>query len=371
MYARRFLYVLAALIFLLLAAGLVWSVYQVPLMRFTFVPRIAYEAPPPAGAPDYARPEAWLSHPGTANDPALWLPPGVKPVPPGRAAIFFVQPTSYFDRAHWNAAYDDKAADATARIIVASEASAFSAAGRVWAPRYRQATVGAFLTSAPDGDKALALAYSDVARAFDAFLAEAPADAPIILAGHSQGSFHLLRLLREKVAGTPVARRIVATYAVGWPISLTADLPALGLPACTAPAQTGCLLSWQSFAEPADASQFHTLYDASTGPTGLPRRGTPALCVNPLTGGVGGAASAPANLGSLVPDATYRSATLVPRGIPARCGADGLLLIGGAPDGYGVAVLPGNNFHVFDYALFWANVRADALRRLAAFGPPR
>jgi hypothetical protein len=367
MYARRFLYVLASLIFLMLGAGLVWSLYQVPLMRFTFVPRIAFEAPPAAGAPDYARPDAWLSRPGAVDDPALWLPPGVKPVRPGRAAIFFVPPGSYFDRARWNAPYDDKVADAKAHIIVASEASAFSAAGQVWAPRYRQATVGAFLTSGPDSDKALALAYSDVARAFDAFLAAAPADAPIILAGHSQGSVHLLRLLREKVAGTPAAKRIVAVYAVGWPVSLTADLPALGLPACTAPAQIGCLLSWQSYAEPADAGQFHTLYDASNGPTGIARRGTPALCVNPLTGSAGGAAPASVNLGSLVPDATYHSATLVPAAVPARCGADGLLLIGEALNGYGVAVLPGNNYHAFDYALFWANVRADALRRLAAF----
>jgi hypothetical protein len=33
----------------------------------------------------------------------------------------------------------------------------------------------------------------------------------------------------------------------------------------------------------------------------------------------------------------------------------------------GPYALPGNNYHVYDYALFWANVRADAGRRLAAF----
>jgi hypothetical protein len=32
--------------------------------------------------------------------------------------------------------------------------------------------------------------------------------------------------------------------------------------------------------------------------------------------------------------------------------------------------LPGNNYHVYDYALFWANIRADAERRLAAFEGP-
>jgi hypothetical protein len=30
-------------------------------------------------------------------------------------------------------------------------------------------------------------------------------------------------------------------------------------------------------------------------------------------------------------------------------------------------VLPGNNYHVYDYALFWAAIRRDAERRLAAW----
>jgi hypothetical protein len=34
-------------------------------------------------------------------------------------------------------------------------------------------------------------------------------------------------------------------------------------------------------------------------------------------------------------------------------------------------VLPGNNYHVFDYALFWANIRADAAARLASFQTKR
>jgi len=30
-------------------------------------------------------------------------------------------------------------------------------------------------------------------------------------------------------------------------------------------------------------------------------------------------------------------------------------------------VLPGHNYHVYDYALFWANIRADAEARLAGY----
>jgi len=55
--------------------------------------------------------------------------------------------------------------------------------------------------------------------------------------------------------------------------------------------------------------------------------------------------------------------------VPARCDLRGFLLIGDndrlpAMGPYG---LPGNNYHVYDYALFWANIRADAERRVAAF----
>src|SRR3546814_16144373 len=84
----------------------------------------------------------------------------------------------------------------------------------------------------------------------------------------SQGSLHLIRLLHEKVAGTPLASRIVAAYVVGWPISVESDLPALGLPACQKKDQAGCILSWQSFAEPADPASIQPVFDESTGLTG-------------------------------------------------------------------------------------------------------
>jgi hypothetical protein len=91
------------------------------------------------------------------------------------------------------------------------------------------------------------------------------------------------------------------------------------------------------------------------------------LCTNPLTGAAGGEAPATANLGALVPDVALVGATIAPGLVPARCTADGLLLIGVGPEAFERFTLPGNNYHVYDYALFWANVRADVARRVAAF----
>jgi len=367
MLARRFLYVIAILIGLVLLVGIGWSLFQDRLMRMAFVPSVPFAALPDSTAPDYARPQAWLARPGLADDPTRWAPAGFAPTDHAHAAIFYVAPTTYLGKDRWNGPVDDQDANARLDLFARSQASAFNGLGPVWAPRYRQATLGAFLAARdPRSAKAIDFAYGDVARAFDAFLAAYPSG-PIILAGHSQGSMHLLRLLQEKVAGKPVAARIAAVYAVGWPISLTADLPALGLPACATPGQAHCIVGWQSFAEPADPKLIDDYFAGSTGYAGRPRAGTAMLCVNPLTGARGGAAPAGQNRGTLVPHADLKGVDVQAELVPARCADRGLLLIGEPPKGFGLYVLPGNNYHVFDYALFWANLRADAEARLKTF----
>lgn len=355
---------------LALAATFVYRMWGQQLLTVAMVPGERFIAQVPVSESAYARANMWYARPelGMSN-PALWTPANFTDhpddAPARRAAIFFVHPTSYINRAHWNGPIDDPEASERAILFIKGQASAFNAVGDVWAPKYRQATFGAFLTDKPEAQKALDAAYNDVARAFDAFLKANP-KAPIILAGHSQGSLHLLRLLKEKVAGTPLAKRIVAVYAVGWPVSLEADIPALGLPACTERGQSGCIISWQSFAEPADPSAIRNMYDASTGFTGLPRKDTHILCINPLTGTPDSAAAATHNLGTLKPDEELKDATLVEGTVPARCARRGFLMIGDPPE-LGPYVLPGNNYHVYDYSLFWANVRRDAKERLNSF----
>ena len=364
--ARKFLYIVAALIVLTLAGAVAYRVWGNQLMRMALVPGETFRDQPGLDAAAYRDRRMWLSRPDIADDPSRWTPPGHGPRQAhGGAAVFFIHPTSYLNRAHWNAPLDDAEANARAALFLRGQASAFNAVGEIWAPRYRQATFGAFLTDQAAAEQALALAYRDVTAAFDAFLAQIGPDRPIILAGHSQGALHLTHLLRDRVAGTPLARRIVAAYAVGWPVSIATDVPRLGLPACTRADQHGCVLSWLSFAEPADASLILDPYDRSTGFDGRPRRGTPILCTNPLTGTPDAAAPVSANRGTLFPNAEMSDARIEAGRIGARCAGRGLLLIGEPPT-VGPYTLPGNNYHVYDYSLFWANVRDDAARRMAA-----
>lgn len=366
--AVRFLWIVAGLTVLFIAGAIGYRVFEKDLMRIALVPGSSFEAAPlPEGA-DYASSAMWLARPGLADDPSRWTPEGQQATRAPRVSVFFVHPTSFTERSRWNAPLDDAESQTRARQFVRTEASVFNGIGEIWAPKYRQATFGAQLTGSPDAGRAFDLAYTDVLAAFEQFLREAPRDRPIILAGHGQGSAHLLRLLAQRIRGTPEAGRIVAAYLVGWPVSETADMPALPLPACQQPRQAGCVLSWQSFAEPADPSQVTDLYDASRGSAG-PRAGSPMLCVNPLTGTRGGATSANAALGTLVPDREGGALRLRERAVSARCDLRGFLLVGtvAALPQMGNEVLPGNNYRFYDYALFWANIRADAARRLAAW----
>lgn len=373
--ARKFLYAVAGLIVLVIAALLVYRIWGMQLIRAVMVPREAFAQIPPLPANAYDDPKMWIARPDiTRDNPALWTPEGVKDARTGeKAAVFFIHPTSYITTlgdAHWNMRLDDQESLATARRFVRNQASAFNAAGSIWAPRYRQANYGAFLTDKPAGDQALAAAYRDVAQAFAAFLKANP-NGPLILAAHSQGSRHLLQLLKERVAGQPVASRVAAVYAVGWPVSVEADLPAFGLPACARRDQPHCIVSWQSYAEPADPSAVIESFERKPSFTGKPHRGTHMLCTNPITGAFNGAAPASANRGTLdARDAGEQGADgptrLVPGIVPARCDTSGVLMIG-EPVDMGPFTLPGNNYHVYDYALFWADVREDAKQRLAAF----
>ncbi len=363
---RKFLYIVAVLIVLGLVVRLAYQFWGGELLKRAMIPSAGFESQAALPADSYARPEMWLARPDRPGNPALWTPERIKAADKPKAAVFFIHPTSYLNRANWNAPLDDKEANDRANLFLRGQASVFNGAGGIWAPRYRQATFGAFLTSKADAAQALDLAYGDVTAAFDQFLKEA-GDRPIILAGHSQGALHLTRLLRDRVAGKPLARRIVAAYVVGWPVSKTADLPALGLPECTAADQIGCILSWQSFAEPADPSLILDTFDASNGFTGAPRRGTAMICTNPVTGTPAPTAATATEIGNLAPASDFSSATLAKSATTLRCDGRGILLLGTVPDGVGGQyVLPGNNYHVFDYALFWANVRADAQRRVAA-----
>lgn len=383
---RKFLYTIVILTVLVIAGMFGLRIFDEELTEFALVPDADFVEQAPLEVNAYQDPAMWFSRPGmgAGNDPARWQPAFrveeeavVDPVEDSsdaatsegdapRFAVFFVHPTSFFDVRHWNAPLDDEESQNRARLMVRGLGSAFNQASEIWVPRYRQATFGAFITDMPESTQALDAAYQDVSNAFDFFLESVPTDMPIVLAGHSQGGYHITRLLEERVAGTDLQSRIAMAYPIGWPISVEHDLPSLGLPACATPDQSACVFSYASFAEPAEPGLFLRRYSEVLGNDGEPRGESPILCVNPLTGTINDSADVERNMGTLVPNDDLSAGELVARAVPASCADNGLLLIGDPPE-MGQYVLPGNNYHAYDIPLFWQNVQSDVVNRVRAW----
>jgi len=330
-------------------------------------PFAAVSSPP---APDYTQTEAWLAWPGR-GDNAEVVPKGEPPAAgaAARADAFYIHPTTFYDGDLWNARYDEPGATSEMLTIgvLPYQAGVLNACCRVYAPRYRQATFGAFLHPGKDAYAAFELAYSDVRRAFDRYLAQAPTDRPIVLAGHSQGSLHLTRLLRERVAANAALRaRVVVAYVVG------AALPATGtpLPACEWAHQTGCVLNWNSvgFWSPTVLAIgfMPTWSEGSYRTIKLSRW----LCVSPLTWTREGRADATRNPGSLPPvDVNAEMPALVAGVAGARCQAGGLrvdVIEQWKPVFSGRLAALGS-FHNADFNLFYASFRDNARARVEAF----
>ena len=369
MCARRFLIIV--LVFTVLTVAGAFAIFQFgqSVLIKSATPRGHYQAPPAASGPDYAKLENWIARPGLdpSANPSQWLPEGYPPpiLTPKRASAFFIHPTTYLERDRWNAPLTGNAeSDNRAALFVRSQASAFNGVANVWAPRYRQAAYGAFLLDNKDSRQSLDLAYGDVRLAFEQFLKDIPADQPIVLAGHSQGSLHLTRLLKD--FGPRIKDRLIAAYVGGWPVSTKADLPASGLVPCARADQARCVLSWQSFGEPANPGLVLDAWVGTKSASGVERKRADMLCVDPISGIAGGSSPSAANPGTLIPDGDLDTASIERGRVGARCNRGFLMLSGDIPP-LGPYVLPGNNYHVYDYALFWGAIRRDAGRRLAAW----
>lgn len=345
-----------------LLALLATSVSCASLTTWATTPSGAFADHDPPPPPDYADPNSWAALPGVASA-AEEVPPGIGAVAVGSAAdvdVFFLHPTTYFGRGGWNGSIDGfLSRRIIAHPVLAGQASAFNSAGRIYAPRYRQMTLSGF--GDPEiRERGLDVAYRDVRRAFEYYLDHYHDGRPILLAGHSQGSRHLLRLLDDFFATGPLRELLVAAYAVGAPVWMGPyERGEARIPICEDAEQTGCVVSWRTFAEGADASLDSNPDEPADGPS---------LCVNPLTWRSDEAPAPPSdNLGSIPIPYFGGPASSQPALVGARC-QDGFLWIDRPPGGFRYAIAHHDgNYHAYDYGLFYMNVRENARRRVAAY----
>lgn len=322
-------------------------------------------------APDYRKKSAWAVWPGVPSG-ADKVPQGATPARTSspQADVFFIHPTTYLGNDTWNARFD--ADGFTGRqlneTVLQYQTSAFNACCRMFAPRYRQATISAFLRPSADSFKAYDLAYTDVMEAFDRYIESANNGRPFILASHSQGSLHATRLIHDRIAGNPRLRRLlIAAYVIG------ASLPEAfetGLPTCRSPRQTGCIIGWNSASALTPLALGRglmvTWYRGKYQAVGLQRW----LCVNPLSWDTTTKSAAASNKGALPfpglgqPLPSLRSAVT-----GARC-ARGRVVISiprTKREGFSDALTKLGSYHNLDYSLFYASVRRNAVERVDAF----
>ena len=296
-----------------------------------------------AAEPDYALEENWA-----------WLGIGEAKA----ADVFLVCPTVDV-RDETNMSMDDAETKANFLGALNMERDIYADSARLFAPYYRQAAMQVYGMTAEQREPYLELAYRDVSAAFATHLEKWNEGRPIILAGFSQGADMCYRLLQEYFGDEALAERLVATYAIGWPLTeeMCARYPQLR------PAQgaddTGVIVSFECEAE-------------GVTETFIVPEGTRALSINPLNWRTDSApASKEENLGACFTD---YSGSIV-RDAGALCGAyidpaRGVLKVTDvSPEDYPAVVtgLPEGAYHIYDYQFFFRNLRLNVQLRVDAY----
>jgi hypothetical protein len=243
---------------------------------------------------DYSDEALWMCKPGAANNPcesnadvteiladnSLGDPVTVEVKTDAAFDCFYIYPTVDIASAGGNHLdlTDNIAAQTRARTLI----SRFSSICRVYAPYYRQMTLGSY--SDPQYQEYFDIAYADVTNAFEYYLQNENNGRDLVLIGHSQGSHMLTRVLKERFDGDQamtdklLSALLTGTSEVFVPIGEVIGGTFTNLPLCTIEGQTGCIVVYNSVSGP---------------PSGLaagraqPPEGQEVACVNPanLSGG--------------------------------------------------------------------------------------
>jgi len=301
--------------------------------------------------PDYGNLDYWAASPFKSN-PSDDVPKDLKnSLQDSLADVFFIYPTSYTDMKMpdgWNADIGDpKINSKTDKESIRYQASVFNKYCRVFAPRYRQANLDAFYTKNKDSaDAALDTAYQDVKNAFEYYLKHYNNGRPIIIASHSQGTWHVGRLLKDFFEGKPLEKQLVCAYIVGLPVftDYFSDLKP-----CEDSTSTACFVSWRTFEEGYEAPY-------------VKKETRKAFVTNPLTWTMD-TTLAPAYLNK---GAVLRNFNKVIPGL-VHAQVHGNVLWVNKPKFFGSIFLHIKNYHIADYNLFYENIRENVGTRIRSF----
>jgi hypothetical protein len=319
------------------------------------VPGRKFEATKIPIAPNYANDSCWAALP-TKKDSAdvnIYAAGIVDKQQTATIDVFYVHPTTYLFGNKWNASLDDKEVNKkTDQLAVRNQASVFNEMCRVYAPRYRQAVLFSYAPYAEkkgNASQAFDLAYSDVKNAFTYYLKNYNQGRPFIIASHSQGTDHAIRLLHDFIENDSLLKKqLVAAYIIGRPMQ-KGSIKAI--PPADSANQIGCYITWNSV-----LWGQKTFYGIKV---------SDLECVNPLTWKRDTVYVLPSiNTGSLPQTFNRVDAGLT----DAKISSTGLLWIH-RPNVTlkDYPYINARRFHVLDYNLFYMNLRQNIKLRTETY----
>jgi len=307
----------------------------------------AYELP---ASPNYDSHESWAALPDR-KDMADSVPAGVSPENQANALVdvFFIHPTTLLRDTSWNGALEDSALNlSTDKLPILNQATVFNESCKIYAPRYRQMTLGGFYGEEGTYDqlsmaKAIEVAYSDVSEAFEYYLENWNQGRPFIIASHSQGTVHAIRLLRERLDGTSLQNQLVAAYIPGWPFPADTFQT---IPVCASPDQTGCVMGWAAWLEGKVDPSFDTFYKNAVVVNPISWRTDGLATPKEMHKGFVGRKFAEEPSAQKLSAQAYRGVLWVSKPFP---------------------LVPRPNFHIGDYNLFWTDIRENVRLRVDTY----
>lgn len=189
--------------------------------------------------------------------------------------------------------------------VTKQQAARLTSVCNVYAPMYRQTTLGALFPGAGAGPSNPAIAYGDVLNAWNYFQNNWSKGRPFVLIGHSQGAGMLKRLVKDHIDGDAATRaRLVSAFLIGGNVVVPDGKDVGGdfqnVPLCRADTQRGCVVAYSTFRATAPPTT-GALFGAPPSATSMVACNNPAAltggAVNqkPYFGSTGGAI----NLGSI------------------------------------------------------------------------
>jgi uncharacterized protein len=240
----------------------------------------------------YSGPTNWMCLPDKEGDvcardldaTAVYADGTTEIIPFERAAstdvdCFYVYPTISVDA---SAISDLTPGEGQEIATTLGQAARFGETCRVFAPVYRQRTLGSLVGQYVATPEQAAIPYTDVVDAFKQFIAQESSGGPFVLIGHSQGAGLLSRLIDNEIDDEPLLRdRMMSAVLLGTSISPTRFT---NIPPCTAVGDAGCVVTYSSYRNTSPPPANALFGRTSTGP---------ALCVNPVDPASGSAYAHP------------------------------------------------------------------------------